>query len=146
MNIKNTWKNEKLLHTATGLTKPEAEDLLADFSRELEGSVNEIRKDNLNVGGRPAKLDDKGLFLMLMLFYRHYPTFDLLAVVFELSSSNVKRWVDRSESTLKSVLAKKNFSHLIAPDQKRKSRKPLSDNEKSISMALSSLYADPKMM
>ena len=140
MNIENTWNDEKLLHAATGLTKNEAEELVIDFSRELE-----LKKSNKNPSeGRPKKLDNKGLFLMLMLYYRHYPTFDLLAVVFELSSSNIKRWIDRSEAALKTVLAKKNLSHLIAPSQKKKSRKPLSGTQKSISMALNSLYADPK--
>ena len=142
MNIENTWNNESLLQAATGLTKIEAEDILIDFSKELDFGKDLQKKPE----GRPKKLDNRGLFLLLMLYYRHYPTFDLLAVVFELDSSNIKRWIDRSEQTLRTVLAKKNFSHLIAPDQKRKSRKHLSDNGKSISMALSSLYADRKMI
>ena len=135
MNIENTWRDEKLLHAPTGLMNAEDEDLLIDFSKELN-----LGKNGKNISDRrPKKLDNKGLFLMLILYYRHYPTFDLLAVVFELNSSNIKRWVDRSEKALKTVLAKKNLSHLIAPDQKQRSRKPLSNNEKSISMALSSL-------
>lgn len=144
MDVKNTWETEKLLHAATGLTSIEAKELLIDFSNELISSEPAIDNEQTNLGGRPAKLDNKGLFLMLMLYYRHYPTLDLLAVVFEISTSNVKRWIDRSEEALRTVLAKKNFSHLIAPDQKKKSRKPLSAKGKSISMALSSLYVDPK--
>ena len=142
MNIQKTWDDEKLLKAATGLTKMEAAELLVDFSTEMAARNQSTNTTQSYPGGRPAKLDDRGLFMMLMLFYRHYPTIDLLAVMFELNSSNVKRWIDRCEDLLKAVLAKKNLSHLIAPDPERTSKKPLSDNEKFISMALNNLFAD----
>ena len=104
--------------------------------KEDEKSKNAVNE------GRPPKLDNKALFMMLMIFYRHYPTFELLAFMFELNVSNVKRWIVRCELTLKSVLAKKNFSHLIVPNHDLKSREPLSDAGKSILMALNNLSAD----
>ena len=130
MNITNIWKNESRLLDATGMLPEEAEELLVDFSSEL----------NLSNVGRPTKLDDRGVFLLLMLYFRHYPTFDLLGLMFEMDTSNAQRWVNRAEKALRSVLSKKNFSHLIAPCPERTSRKPLSDSTKSILTALSNQY------
>ena len=78
----------------------------------------------------------------MMLYYRHYPTYELLGLMFEIDPSNASRWVDRAETAFRTVLSKKNFSHLILQDRGKKSRKPLSDNAKSILMALNKLSAD----
>ena len=78
---------------------------------------------------------------MLMMFYRHYISMEALGALFNLNDSNVKRWSNDAQGMLKKVLKKKNYSHLIVPDHKRKSRKPLNDTEKSILMGLNNLSA-----
>jgi hypothetical protein len=142
MDVARIWSNEKQLHALTGLTKIEALEILPLFEMELK------QKGRLNFqdGGRPAKLDANGILLMLMMFYRHYDTLEALGALFDLNDSNVKRWIDSSEQALKNVLEKKSLSHLIAPIRKSQSRKPLSNNERSISMGLSSLCAGRKIM
>jgi len=140
MDIHRIWNNDNQLHALTGLTKAEAIDLLQEFEHELKNKKDQ-KEGN---GGRPAKLDNKGIFVMFMMFFRHYITFEALGALFDLNDSNVKRWIDVAQPTLKEVLKKKNYSHLIVPPQKKKSRRPLNNNEKSIWMALNNLYGDPK--
>ena len=52
MNVENVWKSEEKILNATGMTKAEAEDLIPDFTIELNKSSK----------GRPTKLDDRGVF------------------------------------------------------------------------------------
>ena len=134
MDIFRIWNNESQLRALTGLTKQEADDILPDFEIEMQA------RGHLNSGtrGRPAKLDSKGVLVMTMMFYRTYMTLEGLAALFNLNNSNVKRWTDSAQIAIKIVLEKKSLSHLIAPNQKKKSPEHLTDIGKSISMALNS--------
>lgn len=145
MDIKNIWTNEKKIKIATGLTLKEASELIADFEVELNAKRFSKEGNSNNNNGRPRKLDIKGIFLMLMFFNRHYLTIELLALMFDLDASNIKRWIDDSQNALKIVLVKKNFFHLIDPNKRKKSRKPLSSKGKSILMALNNLSEDRKI-
>jgi len=135
MDVDRIWLNENQLHALTGLTKKEAEDIFTSFNEEFEARESEFK----GPGGRPKKLETKSIFVMLMMFYRHYISMEALGALFDLNDSNVKRWSDDAQGMLKKVLKKKNYSHLIVPDHKRKSRKPLKDTEKSILMGLNNL-------
>jgi hypothetical protein len=145
MDIKNIWSNEKKIKIATGLTLMEAHELIQDFEIELNAKRLNKNGNSNNNDGRPRKLDIRGIFLMLMLFNRHYLTIELLALVFGLDASNVKRWIDDSQEALKVVLVKKNFSHLIAPNKRKKSRKPFRRAGSSMLMALNNLSEDQKI-
>jgi hypothetical protein len=134
MDIFRIWNNESQLHSLTGLTKNEAEEILPEFEIEM----NHLGHLNSATPGRPAKHDVKGILIMMMMFYRHYITLEGLAAIFDLNNSNVKRWIESAQLAIKTVLEKKSLSHLIAPDQKKKSPEHLSDIGKSISMALNS--------
>ena len=140
MDVMRIWSNENQLHALTGMTMIEATEVLPLFTNEL----NKLGHLNSESGGRPAKLDNKGIFLMVMMFYRHYDTLEALGAMFDLSDSNVKRWIDCSEKSLKLALEKKSLSHLIAPQTKMTSSKPLSETRKTILMGLSNLCADRK--
>lgn len=140
MNIEKIWNNSNSLQSATGLTKDEADELLEDF-KQLRQSKKEV---HCGVGGRNESLDVRGIFMLFMIYYRHYIKLEMLALMFEVSSSTAKRLIDESEVLIREILSKKNFSHLIAPNRKRLSKNPLDDREKSILTALSSLYADQK--
>lgn len=107
MDIANIWNNEKQLKIATGLTFDEASELINDFEIELNALRLNPNSNSNNNEGRPRKLDTRGLFLMLMLHYRHYPTIELLALLFEIDTSNAKRWIDDSQIALHTVLRKK---------------------------------------
>ena len=130
MDINRIWNNENQLHALTGLKKTEAQDLLEAFIEEVK-----IKKSKQQgAGGHPAKLDTRDTFVMSMMFIRHYITMEALGALFDLSDSNVKRWFDESKSMLKSLLKKKNYSHLILPESKRKPRMPFKGMEKSTLM------------
>ena len=83
MNIENIWQLEKKLQIATGMSKAEAEELVADFDKELHAK----NPTSNAIGGRPSKLAARDIFLMFMLFYRHYVTYDLLGLLFEVDTS-----------------------------------------------------------
>jgi Helix-turn-helix of DDE superfamily endonuclease len=98
------WTNEKRLVSATGLNKKEAEEIFNDFDERI--ALNKI--------GRPKKLSNKSLFIMLMMHLRNYQTLEVLGSIFGLHKSNVKRWIDRLVMVLEDILRKKKFYHLIA--------------------------------
>jgi len=137
MDLNRIWANENQLKALTGLTKIEADDLLIAFRDEIKLRNSQKR----GPGGRPPKLDTKGIFIMLMMLYRHYISIEALGAIFNLNASNVKRWLDDAQGILKEILKKKNFSHLIVPKDQRKLRKPLNSTEKSILMGLNNLFA-----
>ena len=137
MDVNRIWHNEKQLHALTGLTKREAEDIFISFQEEFEDRESEFK----GPGGRPKKLDTRSIFVMLMMFLRHYISMEALGALFDLNDSNVKRWSDDAQVMLKQVLKKKNYSHLIVANHKRKSKNPLNNKEKYILMGLNNLFA-----
>ena len=106
MDTNRIWNNSEQLKSLTGLSKDEAEDLIVDFSSALES----IKKKSNMPGGRPPKYDAKGILIMLMMYYRHYITYEAIGALFDLNGSNIKRWVDDAEKSLRVSLAKKNGS------------------------------------
>lgn len=118
MDVKRIWSNEKQLHALTGLKLIEANDLFSAFQNEMK-----IKKENAKgPGGRVPKLNDKEIFVMLLMFFRHYISMDALGALFNLDDSNVKRWIDEAQSMLYSLLKKKNYSHLLVPKTPLKSK------------------------
>lgn len=136
-DLDGIWESDKKLRMATGLGKIEVEEVFNDFKLELSKIHN--LKDIPNKMGRISKLNSAQIFLMLMIFLRHYTTFELLSLMFSLDTSNVKRWVDSSFRALGEILVKKNFAHLISLDQKKISESALNNYEKSILMELNKL-------
>ena len=137
-DLEGIWESDKKLKMATGLGKIEVEEIFNDFKNELS-AVHNLR-DNPNKLGRVSKLKSTEVFLMLMIFLRHYTTFELLSLMFSLDTSNVKRWIDSSFETLGKVLIKKNFAHLMCLDQERILESDLKSSEKFILMELNKMY------
>jgi len=140
-DLSHVWNNEKEMLVVSGLTLKEAEYVLSDFSDEVKRIR---RKDPNSKVGRPPKLSEKKIFLMLMLFMRHYQTLTLLGVMFGVDASTVKRWVDDGLEAMVKILVKKNFRHLIVVTPEALSETNLTDSEKSTLMALSSLLEGQK--
>lgn len=141
IDLSGVWENEKKMRIASGLTINEAKIIFEEFTRELK---KVRRKDSSSKVGRPSKLSDEDIFLMLMIFLRRYLPFDFLGLMFDVSASNVKRWVDDGLDVLAQILVKKNFRHLVVVNQKRLFEANLEELERSTLMDLSSLYADQK--
>lgn len=142
-DIKDIWSSDSKMKIATGLDISECNIIFENFEQELK----KVRHKNnpKSTVGRPAKLTIKEIFLMLMIFIRHYPTYELLSVIFDIDTSNVKRWIDDSHMVLGNILVKKNFAHLISLNQERLSKSALKKSEKFILMELNNLLGGQKI-
>ncbi len=143
-DIDGIWTSDKKLKIMTGLNIKESGLIFKDFSEELI-KIRRSEKTYLGVG-RPSKLDSREIFLMVLIFIRHYPTYEFLSVIFNIDVSNVKRWIESSYMALGNVLIKKNFAHLIVMDQKKLQESDLNNSERSILTELNNLSEDPKIM
>ena len=103
MDVDRIWNHENQLHALTGLTKVEADDIFESFKEEFEARERQFK----GPGGRPKKLDTRGIFVMLLMYYRHYISMEALGALFNINDSNVKRWSDDAQRMLKEVLKKR---------------------------------------
>ena len=99
MKLTKIWSSEKAMKAATGLTLIEAKELLRDFSSERKN----LKREPMGPGGRPESLDDKGVFTLVLIHYRHYLGFEFLGILFNVSSSSAKRLFDECDELLRSV-------------------------------------------
>lgn len=141
MDTVRIWSNPNQLKALTGLEKEEAREVIQMFHAGLV----ECGRGPSEKGGRPPKHTFESIFVMLMMYYRHYLTLEALGAIFNLSDSNVKRWVDDAESVLRGVLEKKSLSHLLQKPSPKKSSKPLTEQRKFISMGLNNLSVARRM-
>lgn len=133
MELAKIWLSDKSMKTSTGLTLAEAQELLRIFSAERASR----RTQPVGPGGRPECLDDQGVFTLTLVHYRHYLGFEMLGLMFNVSSSSAKRLFDECDELIRSVLKKRGFYRLIAPNRPKRSVESLSSNARSISMVLS---------
>ncbi len=140
--IDKIWTSDEKLKITTGLNIQEANLVFEDFALELK-KLRRSKSKGSNVG-RPSKLTPKEIFIMLMIFIRHYQTYELLSVTFDIDASNVKRWIDDAHMALGEVLVKKNFHHLLLVDHEKLSQSALKSWEKSILMDLNNLFEGQK--
>ena len=106
-DLSHVWENEEEMLVVAGLTLQEAQYVLGDFSEEIKKIR---RKDPKSKVGRPPKLSEKQIFLMLMIFMRQYVTLKFITVMFGVDASTVKRWVDDGLEAMAKILIKKTFT------------------------------------
>lgn len=101
----------KLFPILIGITNTQFDKLFPLFTKELEKQSRErYMKENDRKrspgGGRPSKLKtpEEKLFFILF-YYRHYPTYRMAEILFELDHTNVQRWVQFLEGVLNKSLA-----------------------------------------
>ena len=98
-------RNPQLFPAAIGITKNQFDKLLKKFEIEEKRlwwqkaySFKRIRKVG---GGRKAKIKTASEKLFFILFYyKHYPTFQLMEVLFHLDTANVYRLIRYLEQAL----------------------------------------------
>lgn len=112
MDLNSTWGNDKKVKALTGLSR--------DQLLEISGLFFETIKRKQASRGRPRKLSDENLLLLLLSQYKHNVTYELLGVIFDIDLSNTKRWIDRLDEVLQDVLKKKNYCHLIPKGPRNK--------------------------
>ena len=88
-----------------GLTIVEAEDIFKSFKEEFEARERQFK----GPGGRPKKIDTRGIFVMLLMYYRHDISMAALGALFHLDDNKVKRWSDDAQRMLKEVLKKERL-------------------------------------
>lgn len=62
-------------------------------------------KDKQSKGGPKPKLDLEDILLMMLIYYRDYPTFFSLGNMFDLNEANAYRWVKWTEKVLSEAFA-----------------------------------------
>lgn len=112
MDLVSLWNNDKKVKSLTGLKKSELNLIANSFFKEI------VKEEGSR--GRPRKLSNENLLILLLTQYKHNMTFDLLGVMFDIDLSNAKRWIDRVEGILQSILKKKNYCHLIPTTPRKK--------------------------
>lgn len=96
-SIYNNYKNldDKKFKEAVGIPKILFEIIIPMLSEK----VKELHKN----GGRTPSLCIEDLLLMTLKYYRDYPTFSSLGLIFGINKSNVFRWVTKIENMLNDI-------------------------------------------
>ena len=113
MNIEKVLKNERLMHALTGLGAEEFRKLVPEFEqqwqkflqREYDGNDQRERKPGGGRNGCTKTPADKLLFILL--YYKCYPTYDVLSFLYDCNRSNACRKQQRLSIILESTLKRK---------------------------------------
>lgn len=113
MNINRALRSDRLMKGVTGISVNEFQHLAEDFERNFEKEKQSKYKEGLKKGkrkrkpggGRTGQLKTKSekLFFIL-LYFKCYPTFDLLGLMFDLNRSNANRNVQKLLPVLEKTL------------------------------------------
>ncbi|NQE44819.1 hypothetical protein C5S31_02190 [ANME-1 cluster archaeon GoMg2] len=118
------------MRATTGLSASEFNHLATSFGQEIEkegqiryeSEVEQGNRERKPGGGRIGNLRSSSEKLFFILFYfKCYPTFDVLGLLFDLDRSNTCRNVQKLTPILENVLGKK----MVLPSRKINSLKEL---------------------
>ena len=109
LDIDRILKSDRLLRAMTGLNRKAFDELLPSFSQAFETATQSSsnRRQRLPGAGRKANiptLRDKLFFILL--YFKAYPTFDVLGILFDFDKSRANRWVHRLQPILEAALGK----------------------------------------
>lgn len=117
LNINRALENERLLRALTGLNRKAFDKLCEVFEVVYQEQLERDAKPRKRAkgGGRKARLQRIEAKLFFILFYfKCYPTFDVLGLLFELDRGRSNRWVHRLQGLLETALGKK----MVLPERK----------------------------
>jgi hypothetical protein len=117
LNIDRALKNERLLRAVTGLNRKAFNELSKVFNvlYEEEMEKNTPVRKRARGGGRKARLQSIEAKLFFILFYfKCYPTFDVLGLLFDLERGRAHRWGHRLQGILEATLGRK----MVLPERK----------------------------
>lgn len=120
LNIERAMKTERLLRALTGLNRKAFDELCEVFDAVYKTQRQAERKQRQRAigGGRKARLATAQVKLFFILFYfKCYPTFDVLGILFDLERGRANRWVHRLQPVLETALDKK----MVLPERKLES-------------------------
>lgn len=116
INIQRCLRDERLMSAATGLTIKGFQRLVRTFGAAYHAQQQERYEKGLKQGtrirspggGAKGRLDSMELKLFfILLYYKGYPTMDVMGLMFDLVRSKVKRNVDILTPILESALGRK---------------------------------------
>ena len=126
LNIHRALENDRMLRGLTGLNRKAFDALCKVFAAVYEETLQSDPKPRKRArgGGRKARLLSLESKLFFILFYfKCYPTFDVLSVLFDLERSRAHRWVHRLQTTLETALGQK----MVLPERKLESMEQFLD-------------------
>jgi len=119
INVDRALKGDRMMKAVTGVSVSEFGELAPKFGQKLEyekwdryeQGVKQGDREREPEGGKKGNLRNtlEKLFFIL-LYFKYYPTFDLLGFLFDLNSSNACRNVKKLASILEMVLPKRRIN------------------------------------
>ena len=122
ISVDRALNGDRLMKATTGLSVSEFDELTPKFAQEIETErwnryergVEEGNRERRPGGGRRGNLRTVSEKLFFTLFYfKCYPTFDVLGLVFDLNRSNACRNVQKLTPILENALGKE----LVLPER-----------------------------
>ena len=122
ISINRASKSDRTMGATTGLSVSEFDELTPKFAQELEAErwnkyergVEEGDRERRPGGGRRWNLRTVSeKFFFILLYFKCYPTFDVLGLVFDLNRSNACRNIRKLTPILENALGKE----LVLPER-----------------------------
>lgn len=117
LNIERALENNRLLRALTGLNRKAFDELCEVFGEVYQERLEQNPKPRKRArgGGRKARLQkiESKLFFILV-YFKVYPTFDLLGLLFDMERGRSNRWVHRLQGILETALGRK----MVLPERK----------------------------
>lgn len=113
-------ETERLLRALTGLNGKAFDELCEGFDAvyQIQRQTERKQRQRAIGGGRKARLATTQAKLFFILFYfKCYPTFDVLGILFDLERGRANRWVHRLQPLLETALGKR----MVLPERKLES-------------------------
>lgn len=117
LKIERALEHDRLLRAVTGLHRQAFDQLCEVFEAAYQEALERETKPRQRArgGGRKARLGSIEAKLFFILFYfKCYPTFDVLGLLFDLERGRSHRWVHRLQGILETALGKK----MVLPERK----------------------------
>jgi hypothetical protein len=117
LNITRALNNDRLIRALTGLNRKAFDELCVVFGPVYEESLQAELKPRKRArgGGRKARLESTQAKVFFILFYfKCYPTFDVLSIIFDLERGRSNRWVHRLQGILEIALGRR----MVLPERK----------------------------
>ena len=117
LNIDRALNNDRLLRAMTGLNRKAFNELCQVFGKVYQEKLQVTAQPQKRAqgGGRKARLQSPTAKLFFILVYfKCYPTFDVLGLLFDLDRGRANRWVHRLQAILEIALGQK----MVLPERK----------------------------
>lgn len=120
LNIERALQKDRLLRGMIGLNRKAFEALIPEFDAAYQASqarqtqAGRPRQRAVG-GGQKGRWDTiEAKLFFILVYFKCYPTFDLLGVLFETDHSRANRWVHQLQPILETALGQK----LVLPERK----------------------------